>query len=250
MKRYFLLLLLSHMCVAVSGQEYNGTTGLLHVPSAEMDTVGTFRGGLAFLHKKFTPDQLMTNPEKKKYNTYSYYFSITAMPWLEVSYACALLYMHKNGNSKEPIGYYNEDRRVNVKLRPLKEGRWWPAIAVGMDDIGRFNRIDDGRNGNNYFQNFYIAGAKHLNLSNNELGFHLAYRYYTSKKNSNQRGVAGGLTLRPAFYRPLRVVAEWDGRGVNAGADVLLWRHLFMQAALVHGQGLNAAIGYHYTIPF
>lgn len=29
----------------ISAQEYHGTTGLLHVPSAETDSAGTFRGG-------------------------------------------------------------------------------------------------------------------------------------------------------------------------------------------------------------
>ena len=34
------LALTTHVCA----QEYHGTTGLLHVPSAETDSAGTFRG--------------------------------------------------------------------------------------------------------------------------------------------------------------------------------------------------------------
>ena len=146
------------------------------------------------------------------------------------------------------MGYYNEDRRVNVKLTPLYEGRWWPGIAVGMDDIGRFKRFKTGVKGNNYYQNIYVAASKHFDIRGYELGAHLAYRYYSSDVNSNRRGLAGGVTFRPAFYRPLRLVGDWDGVGVNVGADVLLWRHLFVQAALVHGQGFTGGLGYHYTI--
>ena len=148
------------------------------------------------------------------------------------------------------MGYYNEDRRVNVKVNPLYEGKWWPAIAIGMDDVGRFERIKDGNNPNNYFQNIYVAATKHFDIRGWDLGAHLAYRYYSSDVNRDRRGLAGGLTLRPALYPPLRLIAEWDGVGINAGADVLLWRHLFIQAALIHGRGFTGGIGYHYTIPF
>ena len=166
--------------------------------------------------------------------------------------------MHKNADKSEKMGYYNEDRRVNVKLTPLYEGCWWPAVAVGMDDIGRFKRIKTGNNRNNYFQNIYAVASKHFDIQGWELGAHLSYRYYSNDKNRDRRGVAGGITLRPAFfvkrngnterYRPLRLIAEWDGVGVNAGADVLLWRHLFLQAALVHGRGFMGGVSYHYTI--
>lgn len=236
----FVLFLLSVLCA--SAQDYNGLTGLLQVPSAETDSAGTFRGGGSFLHKEFVPAQM---PNK---NTFNYYVGLTAWKWLEMSYAASLLYMHKDGDANEKMGYYNEDRRVNVKVMPLYEGRWWPAIAVGMDDVGRFDRIKSGRNGNNYYQNIYITGTKFFNIRGYELGAHLTYRYYSSIKNKDRRGMAGGITLRPAFYRPLRIVGEWDGVGVNVGADVLLWRHLFLQAALVHGRGFMGGVSYHYTI--
>ncbi|MCR4995642.1 MAG: hypothetical protein K6A32_09780, partial [Bacteroidales bacterium] len=64
------------------------------------------------------------------------------------------------------------------------------------------------------------------------------------------RGVAGGLSFRPSFYRHLRGIAEWDGVGMNVGADVLLWRHWFLQAAVVHGKGFMGGMSYHYTIDF
>lgn len=252
MKCFKTLRNLSALCVLIlaaslpagtaSAQEYNGITGLLQVPSAETDSAGTFRGGATFLHEEFLPEQL---PRK---NTFGYVVGITGFRWIELSYGATLLWMHKGGKKEAKMGYYNEDRRVNVKLAPLYEGRWWPGIAVGMDDVGRFKRFREGVNGNNYYQNIYIAASKHFDIRGYELGAHLAYRYYSSDVNSGRRGLAGGVTFRPGFYRPLRFVVEWDGLGVNAGADVLLWRHLFVQAALVHGQGFTGGLGYHYTI--
>lgn len=240
----FLLITISFISGKLSAQDYSGITGLLQVPSAETDSAGTFRGGFYFLHQEFLPEQM---PRK---NTMGYSIGITGFKWIELSYAASLLWMHKNNREDEKLGFYNEDRRVNVKVTPLYEGKWWPAIALGFDDVGRVKNFKTGANGNNYYQNIYGVLTKHFDIKGYELGAHLAYRYYACDINRDRRGVAGGVTLRPAFYRPLRVVAEWDGVGVNVGADVLLWRHLFIQAALVHGKGFMGGVSYHYTIRF
>lgn len=231
-----------------SAQEYQGTTGLLHVPSAETAEAGTFRGYMHILSSHFTPDQLRF--QGSKYHTFNYGVGITAFSWLELSYSASLLKMHKNGKKDAEVGYFNEDRRVNIKLRPIKEGPWWPAVAVGMDDVGRFERISEGNNGNNYYQNIYGALSKHFDIKGSELGVHAGYVYYISKVNKAYRGVVGGLTFRPSFFRPLHFVAEYDTKYVNVGADVLLWRHLFMQACLVGGRSVTYGLSYHYTIPY
>lgn len=229
---------------SLQAQEYHGTTGLMQVPTAEMDSAGTFRGGAVFLHQAFLPTQM------RRKNTFGYTVGLTAFRWLELSYSCSMLYMHKGGDPQAEMGYYNEDRHLNVKVMPLYEGRWWPSLAVGMDDVGRFERISTGVNGNNYFQNIYAMASKHFDLKGYELGAHIGYRYYTSDANRDRRGVAGGISLRPAFYRPLRIMGEWDGIGVNVGADVLLWRHLFVHAVLVHGRGFTGGLSYHYRLKY
>ena len=234
--------------MGMSAQDYNGSKGLLQVPSAEMDSSGTFRGGGYYLDKRFTPASLMN--DGIKYNTGGYFISMSPWKWIDLSLCFTLLKMHKNKNPEESVGYYNEDRRMSLKLHPLYEGKWWPALAVGVDDLEQSLEKWLKHKGGTYFHNYYIVASKHFDIKGYELGTHLAYRYYTSELNKNRRGLAGGVTLRPAFYRPLRVVAEWDGVGVNVGADVLLWRHLFIQAALVHGKGFMGGVSYHYTIKF
>jgi len=231
----------------IKAQEYNGTNGLLNVPSAETDSAGTFRGAGMFLGERFLPSTFSSG-----YNTFGYVIGFTAWTWLEMSYAASLLRYEVDGK----LGFHNEDRRVNVKIRPLKEGKWWPAFAIGWDDINP--RGLKGQNG--YFQNLYLVASKHFDINGFEIGAHLAYRYYPSDKNRDRRGVAGGLTFVPRLGESLqgpkswlqrpRFIVEWDGVGVNVGADVLLWRHLFIQAALIHGQGFTGGLAYHYTIPF
>ncbi len=248
MHKFYILFLLLFAVEWATAQEYHGTTGLLRVPCAETAEAGTFRGYMNVLSKHFTPDQQRF--EGSKYHTFSYGVGIAFFSWLEISYSASLLKFHKNGQKDKEVGYFNEDRRVNFKLRPIKEGPWWPAVAVGMDDVGRFDRIAEGDNGNNYYQNIYFALSKHFDVKGSELGVHADYVYYTTKANKDRRGVVGGLTLRPSFFRPLRFVAEYDTQSVNVGADALLWRHLFLQASLVDGHSITAGIGYHYRIPY
>lgn len=234
----------------IQPQEYHGITGLIQTPTAESDSSGTFRGGITWVDKDMLPSMIPYG-DGKPFSAPCYTIGISMWTWLEISYTGTLLKLHPNNDLSKPLGYYNEDRHINIKLRPLKEGKWWPALAVGCDDVGRFNRKwDNPKYGNNFFQNVYLALSKHFEIKGYELGTHLAYRYYPSNRNIERRGIAGGITVRPAFYRPLRVIIEWDGKGVNAGTDVLLWHHLFLQAALIHGHGFMGGISYHYTIKF
>ncbi len=251
MKKIILFLLLFCAALSGQGQEYNGTKGLLNAPSAEMDSAGTFRGGVAYLDKDLLPD-MTPYGDGTPFNTAAYTVGISAFDWMQLSYTGVLVKMHKNHDTTQPVGYFNEDRHVSLKFRPIKEGRWWPAVALGWDDFGSFKwlKFDKSLTGNNFFEHIYIAGSKHFNIRGWELGTHLAYRHYPSDKNKDRRGMAGGLTLRPAFSPTLRLIAEYDGVGVNVGGDVLLWRHWFAQAALVHGRGFMGGVSYHYTIKF
>ncbi len=152
-------------------------TGLLHVPSAEMVLAGTFRGGITYLDKRFLPDMSYYN-DGTPFNTMAYTIGIAAFPWLEVSYTGTLVRDHRNHNSDEPLGYYNEDWHINVKVRPLKEGKWWPAVAIGWDDIGNLKslKISKRLTTNNFFENLYGVVSKNFDVKGHRLGAHLAYR--------------------------------------------------------------------------
>ena len=242
----------------ISAQEYCGTTGLLAVPTAEMADAGTFRAGAFFLNDHFTPDKMTC--DGKKYNTGGYFISIAPWSWMELSYACTLLKYHKNKDKNEPAGYYNEDRRLGLKLRPLKEGKWWPALAVGADDVEQFVEKWMNHNGGTYFHNAYLVASKYFDIRGHELSAHVGYRYFFKEQNRERRGVAGGIAYVPRLGESLRgerswlqrprFIVEWDGACVNVGADCLLWRHLFVQAGLTNGKYFAGGLAYHYRIPF
>ena len=138
MRRLILFLLFFVMIGAVHAQFTYGTTGLLNMPTADMQRDKTFMFGGGFLEKHATP-------ARWTYNTFNYYFDITIFPWLEVSYICTL---HKAMEVDPAYGpgfwvpstygkFVNQDRNFAVRLRLWKEG-WWkpwtPQIVLGAND--------------------------------------------------------------------------------------------------------------------
>ena len=225
---FCIMFLLSGGLGSLPAQEYAGITGMIHVPTAEMAPEGEARIGVFFLNGNFLPDKMLY--EHEKYHTSNHFLAITPFPWIELSYVCTLM---KGESSTGKVGYNMKDRHFAVKVRPLKEGKWWPAIAIGAQDPGR-TVPDNGDYA--YFQNFYLTASKHFAWKRHEWAVHLAYRYYRSDFNRKWRGIAGGITYRPSFAKNLRAMVEYTGEDINIGVDCLLWKHLFLQASLQDGK--------------
>ena len=172
-------------------QEYTGITGMIHVPTAEMATEGDVRIGASFLNRELLPD--MINFEGEKFHSFNYYLAIIPFSWIELAYVETLLKCYKNNDQTERVGYFSKDRHFAMKVRPLKEGRYWPAVVIGVQDPGRTMPDESGDYA--YFQNYYIAATKHWRPGGHELGFHLTYRYYRSDHNRKWNGVVGGVPI-------------------------------------------------------
>lgn len=252
-KLLFLLVTLLLAVTNATAQQYTGITGLIHVPSAEMEESGTATIGGYFLNREFTPEAFKYQGEK--YHTADYFLSIAPFSWIELAYTCTLMKNQRRDGSGNVIDdgsgrYYYQDRYFSVKVRVLKEGKWWPAIAIGSNDpIGTVgggsgsnsdDKMGDGKS--QYFCNYYIAATKYISVKEHELGVHLVYRKYKRDFNAKWRGVAGGVTYRPAFFRELRLMAEYTGDDVNVGADCRLWRYLFLQASLQNGKYFTGGV--------
>lgn len=218
-----------------------GTTGLLHVPTGEMQKDKTFMFGAAFLDTKATP-------EHWNYDTGNYFINITIFPWLEVGYTCTL---HKapHGSTYYPESvwgkYCNQDRQFSGRLRLWKEG-WWkewtPQIVLGANDPGTNDRTSEkdygigmtgSSPGNGHWQRYYLAATKHIPVKNiGKLGIHLAY-VYNKRIDYHLNGFAIGANF--CFQLPhnqsltkainnLNFMAEYDSRTVNLGAEYSFWK--------------------------
>ena len=241
-RTFWTFLCLACLSMRLCAQQYTGTTGLIHVPSAEMNKEGDVRIGGHFINKHQTPDEVFSY-QGEKYNTFSYYLSITPFSWMELGYTCTLL-KQVHSPVYDGHGYEEKDRYFSLKLRPLKESKWYPAVAIGCNDISDsyslFNFDDDAVEA--LFGNYYVAASKHLSWKREEIGVHLAYRHFVKDYNSKWNGVVGGITYSPSFARNLRGIVEYTGDEINIGADCLLWKHLLLQASLQDGKYFSGGV--------
>ena len=241
-KLFFIVLFCSLSLSAFSQLSY-GTTGLLHVPSAEMQRDKTFMVGGNFLNKELTPPTWY-------YHTYNYFLNVTVFPFLEVAYTCTLFKAEALG--LKPYGYSgftNQDRYFSARLRVLKEGQFWkymPAVVLGTSDP--FTSSGGGQvgttEGNGYYSRFYIAASKHIPVvGKEEIGVHLSY-LYNNRKEYKLNGFALGVTYNPSFHPQLRVIAEYDSKDFALGATYLLFKHLHVQVEMQRMKYFSGGLTY------
>jgi hypothetical protein len=190
-----------------NAQPTEGASGLMKVPSAEMQIDGTFSIGANYL-----PDAV--TPEPFDYNTGNYYLNITFLPFLELTYRSTLLRWDEN---------HNQDRSFGLHLRFLKESKLLPALVIGGNDL----YTSAPGNGNQYFNSYYVVSTKHLMFRNNQLVFNLGYGFGQDHRE-NIKGVFGGISFSPASAPALKLMAEYDSRVVNTGFEILLFKHLYL----------------------
>ncbi len=231
-KRYILITALCLLFGSkVMGQHTIGVTGLLHMPSAEMQRDGTLMIGGNFLSKENLPSDSYWG-----YDSYNYYINITFFHRLEIAYICTLLQGKNNGYWPEQTWgkFTNQDRHFAARLQVIKEGEWWkymPGLVLGVNDPttgGAFDYTETAVSGdsNGYFNRWYIALTKHINTQAGELGIHAAY-LYNKRTDYPLNGPAFGLNFRPAFHKELNVIAEYDAKTINIGATYSLWSDHF-----------------------
>ena len=132
MRKLFIVTCFMLLGLSAMAQFTYGTTGLLHMPTADMQKDKTFMFGGSRLNSHAMPSAWY-------YDTYNYYINITFFPWLEIGYTCNLFSAEHLGVDQYGYsGYTNQDRSFHGRLRLWKEG-WWkewiPQIVVGVNDL-------------------------------------------------------------------------------------------------------------------
>lgn len=125
LKGVVLILILILTTSRVHAQYALGATGQMMIPTAEMQETGTFMGSANFLPEEVTPN-------KFNYPTMNYSVDMSLFSFVELTYRMTLLKMRTyNGR----VGYHNQDRSNTIRIRPLKESRYFPAVVIGADDL-------------------------------------------------------------------------------------------------------------------
>ena len=235
--RNILLMLLFLFPVILPAQQYSSLSGLIHVPSADMYPEGEVRIGAHFLHKEFMTDGAF-HYGGYKFNTPNCHLGITPFPWLELGFTMTFMKDVKDGGQyPEDLKFDRKDRYLSIKIRPLKEGKWWPAIAIGGNDP-----FTTTSGTSQYFTNYFVAMSKHFSLNGHILAAHVTYRHWDLDCNSKWNGIVGGFTYQPAFQQNFRLIAEYTGDDVNVGFDWKLWKHVLIQSSLQNGKYFSGGV--------
>ena len=235
-----------------------GTTGLMNLPTADMQRDKTFMVGGNWLNHHATVPRWW-------YDTWNYYINITIFPWLEAGYLCM-------GHKAVPTDYgnrsgywvpstygkfINQDRSFHFRLRVWKEGwwkQWTPQIVLGANDPGSHSdhgggniTFDDVGENTNHLTRFYLAATKHFIIQQwGTLGIHASVIQFNGLDFDNEHGVAVGVNYR--FNRPLdgfwskalnglNLMGEYYDGVFNVGGNYAIWKdRINLTASLYDGR--------------
>ena len=266
MKKLFIICFLCLFIHEVNAQSIYGTTGLLRMPTADMQKDKTFMFGVNAIDVHTLPKYWSANDEYTPH-TLNYYINITFFPWLEISYTCTLVKGLYNSSYWPPQTwgkFVNQDRSFHGRLRLWKEG-WWkewtPQIVLGANDPGSHEGngggdIDFGGGGSgnhNYLTRYYIAATKHFDFNGlGQLGVHGAFIVGKAMTDEHYKRPAFGANFRFAtqgeqFWNKalngLNLMAEYDARTFNVGGSYTIWKdHINIIAELNDGKYFSGGI--------
>ena len=203
-----------------------------------MQPDGTFMAGANYLPREILPP-------KWGYNSGNYFVNMTFLPFMEVAYRCTFLRGKFTGGNK-----LQQDRSVSLRLRPLKEGRWWPSVAIGSNDAfttGALNMFTEVK-GNRFFSSVYGVATKHFGLGGHDIGVTLGGNI-PFRKDSYKQGVFGGVSYSPGFCRLLTLTVEYDTTdAINVGCSARLFNHLSLHAFCYDFRAVSGGIRYEFQL--
>ena len=179
-----------------------------------MQEDGTFMAGANFLPKAITP-------EIWDYNTWNYYLNITFLPFMEISYRMTLFKLDGSNH------FNNQDRSYSARFRILKEKQEIPSFVLGANDIFWSKQGLKSRETNQFYRNIYLVAGKNIDYNQCTIQTTLGYSLGIAG-NEYFSGLFGGVSVSPSFLPQMKLIAEYDTKGVNAGAGMLLFKHLYL----------------------
>jgi len=237
MKKYFLpIVLLFTILISTKNancQSLAGGTGLITIPSAFSPSDGEMTVGSFFVDKKYL------DYSDRKNNCMVYYANLTFLPFLELNFRIIRM-LDFHGPD------YTVDRVPSVRLHLLKESSSLPAICLGVHDFGSVMGGVDAI----HFNALYLVASKSFNLNYpflQSFDLHLGYSSTIMKAyNYQYDGVFGGTSL--SFNQYFRLMLEFDSRRINAGAQLVLFKHLYATAGLLRFDSFSGGLSYKFIL--
>jgi hypothetical protein len=210
---YYLLLLI--LALPLQAQEdisisLYGTSGLFNIATANILPDGVVVAGMSYIPK---PYGLYG---KSEYDEKAYYIALGYLPFLELDLKITRQVNYKN--FLKSIG----DRMASFRMRCIKEGKYNPALAFGMQDVAP---VYGGKNAQ-YFNAVYVVSSKSLPVfMGGHANIHLGYGFnWHEAKRHQLLGVFGGMEYIP--WHVIRLIVENDCKRWQSGVRITLFSHL------------------------
>ena len=214
-------------------------TGLLQMPTAEMQADGTFMITNNYLNKHSLASSGWN------YNTFQYGFAISFWRRIEIGYVCTIFngaWDPRPGKTEREEVMRNQDRHFSGRVLLLEEGEfgleWMPALVVGVSDpmtgAGgvEYTSSDVSGTGNGFFNRNYLIMSKHFRTPWGEIGGHAGYQY-NLRGDYHMNAPCVGLGWKPVWLLEkgildgLDCILEYDSRTVNMGFVASVWDNRF-----------------------
>lgn len=231
-KTVILILIFCFSSGSLYAQFASGVTGMSMIPTAEMQKTGTFMGGVNFLPEQVTPGNF-------SYPTMNYYVDMTLFSFIELNYRMTLLKTPEASGKKT---YHEQDRSNTIRIRPLAENRFFPAVVLGVDDL--FTE----ESGSQYWGAFYGVLTKHFHWQSGHTLAITAGWYIPHGNHHFNKGPFGGVSYTPSCCRELKLMAEYDSHGWNMGGALRLWRHFTVNAFTREFTCVSVGLRYECTL--
>lgn len=238
MKRIIPIIALLLLTEFPSRAQFAGcSTGLLQMPTADMQDDGTFMITNNFLNKHALSS-------KWGYNTFQYGIYVSFWRRVEIGYVCTIFNGAWDPNP-DKTWYWtvmrNQDRHFVGRICLLREGefgvKWIPALVVGMVDPttgsgGDYSKMGISATGNGYFNRYYVVLTKHFATPWGSLGVHAGYQY-NRRLDYPINNPCIGVNWQPIWLHKkgildhLDLIAEYDSRTVNMGFIASIWDNRF-----------------------
>ena len=252
------LSLLFALCLLGTGvaraQFADASTGLLQMPTAEMQQDGTFMITNNFLNKHATSTRW-------SYHTFQYGFAVSFWGRVEIGYVCTIFNDYWQGYQSRPgVWMINQDRHFTGRVLLLREGDgfdWMPALVFGMSDPVTGGSEDyltpdkvDNVMGNGFFNREFFALTKHFQTPWGEVGAHVGYQF-NRRLDYPINAPCAGVNWQPVWlqdkgiFDSLNCIAEFDSRTLNLGFVASVWDNRFeAMFELQNFQGINFGLRY------
>jgi hypothetical protein len=225
--------------IPAQAQFADSSTGLLQMPTAEMQDDGTFMITNNFLNQHALPTSGWN------YNTFQYGFAVSFWGRIEVGYVCTIFNgawdPDPNKTWRQSV-MRNQDRHFTGRVCLLREGefgqKWIPALVVGASDPftgGSTDYLTPGKVdgvANGYFNRYFVVMSKHFLTPWGGIGAHAGYQY-NRRDDYPINGPCAGINWSPIWLQNhsildgVNLIAEYDSRTVNLGFIASIWQNRF-----------------------